>query len=159
MIGAINGEPHSHVEKSARSQHLLNLRLVLICGRLSLCRIEDDRYVSPSWDRRSSVFLRRVKKDARRYRDQLFSSITLHLLSLSLFVLTIGYKAFRRETVDSMVSPSPPSFTNAIPTLIFSVSEPRRSDPPRGFFDDRRRTKRGRKRSLSLAEIIIPGDT
>lgn len=26
MISAINGEPHSHVEKSARSQHLLNLR-------------------------------------------------------------------------------------------------------------------------------------
>jgi len=93
----------------------------------------------------SIVFLHRAKKKARRYRDQLFPSI--YFLS---FVSTIGYKAFHRETADL---PSSLPFTSARLTLIFDVSEPRRSESPRGLFDQRT-TKGGRKRSLSLAEII-----
>lgn len=104
---------------------------------MSLRRIEDHRYdsplpppVRPEIDRLPSS--REKGSEEVRRLTPLLPFLPLYLLP-SLFILTIGGRALRRETADSTVSPSP--FTSTI--LIFGVSE-----PPRGFFDDRRRTRR-----------------
>lgn len=139
-----------------RSRHLLNLRLVLICGRLSLWTSNRRRSIRfllrGNGNRSSSLVARRKKRGGIKIDPSPPpSSPSFYLLP----VLRSIIKLFIGETADLTVSPSPSPFTNAIRlSLIFSVSEPRCSDSPRGLFDDQRRTKRGRKR-LSLAEIII----
>lgn len=107
VTGAINGAAFAR-RGQCRSRHSpFNLRLVLICGRWSQRRIEDDRYVAPreTGDRLSSFVARKRKREGTRDQPLASPSLLPSSPSFYLFVLTIGYKAFHRETIDSTVLP------------------------------------------------------
>lgn len=93
-----------HPEESASSTlFLISVYKVLMCGRYT----RNDRCVF-SWDRISIVFLRRTKKEARRYRARPFPLLSLFLsffFSLLPLPPSIDYKVSHCETVDSTILP------------------------------------------------------
>lgn len=143
-----------------RSRQLLNLRLIVSFDLWDACRYSSNQKpsirapplprVRPEIDRLPSP--REKGSEEINPSPSLPPSLPF---TFSLSVSTIDCTALRRETADSTVSPSPFTGYATRPSSSACPSQ----DPPRGFFDDQRRTgARGKERPLSLAEIIVPGD-